>query len=83
MAIAMRTEQEGALSIRILLPLFALGLFACCMVCHGELARLKPNPKYLTHFYLMISAGAKQNPDTKVIFMSGYCSTEISRLVGD
>jgi hypothetical protein len=27
------------------------------MVCHGELARLKPDPKYLTHFYLMISAG--------------------------
>jgi len=27
------------------------------MVCHGELARLKPHPKYLTHFFLMISAG--------------------------
>ena len=27
------------------------------MVCHGELARLKPHPRYLTHFYLMISAG--------------------------
>jgi SAM-dependent methyltransferase len=27
------------------------------MVCHGELARLKPDPKYLTHFYLMMSAG--------------------------
>ena len=57
MAIAMRIEQDGALPIRVLLPLFALGLFTCCMVCHGELARLKPNLKYLTHFYLMISAG--------------------------
>jgi SAM-dependent methyltransferase len=27
------------------------------MVCHGELTRLKPHPRYLTHFYLMISAG--------------------------
>jgi len=27
------------------------------MVCHGELVQLKPDPKYLTHFYLMISAG--------------------------
>lgn len=27
------------------------------MVCHGELARLKPHPRYLTQFYLMISAG--------------------------
>jgi SAM-dependent methyltransferase len=33
------------------------GLFVCCMVCHGELARLKPHPRYLTSFYLTASAG--------------------------
>ncbi len=27
------------------------------MVCHGELARLKPGPRYLTEFYLLIAAG--------------------------
>ena len=27
------------------------------MFCHGELARLKPAPRYLTRFYLMISLG--------------------------
>jgi SAM-dependent methyltransferase len=27
------------------------------MVCHGELARLKPDPRHLTRFYLMISLG--------------------------
>jgi len=27
------------------------------MVCHGELVRLKPEPRYLTSFYLVISAG--------------------------
>jgi hypothetical protein len=27
------------------------------MVCHGELFRLRPDPRYLTSFYLMISAG--------------------------
>ena len=32
-------------------------LFVCCMVCHGELARLKPDPRRLTAFYLMSSAG--------------------------
>ncbi len=57
MAYAMSSEQEGNLPIKIMLPLFAMGLFTCCMVCHGELARLKPHPRYLTHFYLMISAG--------------------------
>lgn len=32
-------------------------LFFCCMVCHGELVRLKPHPRYLTSFYLASSAG--------------------------
>lgn len=32
-------------------------MFFACMVCHGELARLKPDPRHLTEFYLMISAG--------------------------
>ena len=27
------------------------------MVCHGELARLKPDPRHLTEFYLLIAAG--------------------------
>jgi hypothetical protein len=43
--------------IVLFIPLFSIGLFFCCMTCHGELARLKPHPRYLTHFYLMISAG--------------------------
>jgi hypothetical protein len=33
------------------------GLFAVCMVCHGELARSRPSPRYLTAFYLTIAAG--------------------------
>ncbi len=41
----------------VALPLFSVGLFVCCMVCHGELARLKPDPRHLTLFYLMISIG--------------------------
>ena len=44
-------------AVAITVMLFSVGLFTCCMVCHGELARLKPDPKYLTHFYLMMSAG--------------------------
>ncbi|HKE41500.1 MAG TPA: fused MFS/spermidine synthase [Casimicrobiaceae bacterium] len=36
---------------------FCAGLFIACMFCHGELARMKPAPRYLTRFYLMISAG--------------------------
>lgn len=36
---------------------YMAGLFFCAMVCHGELVRLKPHPKFLTAFYLVISAG--------------------------
>ena len=32
-------------------------LFLFCLVCHGELVRLKPSPSALTSFYLSISAG--------------------------
>ncbi len=45
------------LPIKVLIPLFCCGLFVCCMFCHGELAKLKPDPVHLTRFYLMIAAG--------------------------
>lgn len=57
MALADKIDSSGAVPIKILVPLFSMGLYTCCMVCHGELVRLKPHPRYLTHFYLMISAG--------------------------
>jgi hypothetical protein len=43
--------------LTLLIPAFSAGLFVCCMVCHGELARLKPHPSRLTSFYLMVSLG--------------------------
>ncbi len=39
------------------LAVYNCGLFVCCMVCHGELYRLRPDPQYLTGFYLMIAGG--------------------------
>jgi hypothetical protein len=49
--------NSGNLHIKWLIPGYALGLFICCMMCHGELARRKPAPRYLTLFYLMVSLG--------------------------
>ncbi|HWT78628.1 MAG TPA: ferrichrome ABC transporter permease, partial [Candidatus Methylomirabilis sp.] len=40
-----------------LLPLLLAALFVCCMVFHGELARLKPPSSELTSFYLMMAVG--------------------------
>jgi len=45
------------ISIAWLVSLYCGALFAVCMCCHGELARLKPAPEHLTSFYLMISFG--------------------------
>ncbi|MCC7086849.1 MAG: fused MFS/spermidine synthase [Pirellulales bacterium] len=39
------------------LGIYFIALFFVCLVCHGELVRLKPEPRYLTAFYLMIAAG--------------------------
>ena len=37
--------------------LFCVALFVSCMVCHGELYRLRPEPARLTQYFLGISAG--------------------------
>jgi SAM-dependent methyltransferase len=46
-----------SLDLELAAPLYFVGLFVSCMFCHGELARLKPDPQHLTRFYLMISLG--------------------------
>ncbi len=47
----------GIMDIKEAVPLYSIGLFVCCMFFHGELANLKPAPRYLTTFYLMVSLG--------------------------
>lgn len=32
-------------------------LFGACLLCHGEVARLKPSPRKLTQYYAMLSGG--------------------------
>src|SRR5258708_2167620 len=39
------------------ITIYSTTLFVGCMICHGELYRLKPDPRQLTSFYLMIAAG--------------------------
>jgi len=43
--------------VRIQVIVFSGALFVACMTAHGELARLRPTPKYLTGFYLSLSFG--------------------------
>jgi len=51
------SASRGVLDIGVAVPLYGVGLFFACLVCHGELAHAKPAPRYLTHFYLTLSAG--------------------------
>lgn len=43
--------------VRITIGLFAIAFFLVVMVFHGELARRKPEPAYLTGYFLMVSIG--------------------------
>lgn len=43
--------------LKFQIVLFFSGLFVVCMFCHGELTHLKPAPRFLTRFYLMIALG--------------------------
>ncbi len=48
---------SGIVHLKVVITLFASLLLVCCMVCHGELAHIKPAPQYLTSFYLMMALG--------------------------
>lgn len=66
----------------MLIPLFASGLAVCCMVCHGELARLKPSHRHLTSFYLMVALGGALGGVLVGLvaphFFSGYFELQIA-----
>ncbi|MFM9968468.1 MAG: fused MFS/spermidine synthase [Burkholderiales bacterium] len=50
-------DSYAYLNVHVAIPMFCAALFVGCMFCHGELAALRPAPKYLTRFYLMLSIG--------------------------
>ncbi|MEW6094338.1 MAG: ferrichrome ABC transporter permease [Chloroflexota bacterium] len=45
------------INIALQIGIYSLALFSACMVCHGELYRLRPHPERLTSFYLLVSVG--------------------------
>ena len=46
-----------SLDLKVAAPLYLAGLFVTCMFCHGDLARLRPDPRHLTRYYLVLSLG--------------------------
>jgi len=53
----MAQYEDNVDVIKTLIPMLCGALFIACMVCHGELAKRKPHPRYLTLFFLMVSLG--------------------------
>jgi len=51
------TVSKAQFPLPVLFPLYLVALFAVALVCHGELARTRPQVGRLTEFYLWISAG--------------------------
>lgn len=51
------TQEKSMPSVVYAVSFLTVSLFVWCMTCHGELARLKPHPRHLTVFYLMVSVG--------------------------
>ncbi len=51
------SASNGVLDVSLAVPLYCIGLFLCCLFCHGELAARRPPSNELTRFYLMISIG--------------------------
>jgi len=49
--------RMGEWPVSLSVGLNLLAFFVVCMVCHGELAGQKPNPRHLTGYYLMLSVG--------------------------
>lgn len=58
-AVALGIDALGQASVppRARLAGALLALFAACLLCHAELARTRPDPRRLTGFYLVVTAG--------------------------
>jgi hypothetical protein len=65
-------QKDVTPQIKWMVLLHVTFLFAACMVCHGELARLRPATSRLTSFYLCIAAGGA---------LGGLCTGVIAPLV--
>ncbi len=50
-------SPEAHFGFRTALATNFIAMFGICYLCHGELARLKPHPRHLTAYYLLIAGG--------------------------
>ncbi len=51
------SDESNISNLKLAVATFCGLLFVLFMVCHGEVARRRPAPAFLTEFYLMVSVG--------------------------
>ncbi len=56
-ALAVYLLPRTTLRVGVQIPAWSALLLSGCMVCHGELARSRPQPRYLTGFWFAVSIG--------------------------
>jgi hypothetical protein len=83
-AIAWRLGLQGSAGgIEWEIPIFCAALFVCCMFCHGELARLKPDPaEGLAFFYFMVALGGASGAAFVSLFAPNVFHTFLELPVG-
>jgi SAM-dependent methyltransferase len=65
------------------MAVFSAALLVCCMFCHGELARRKPQPKQgLAFFYLMLALGGALGAVFVGVVAPGAFSTYLELPIG-
>jgi hypothetical protein len=73
-AAALIARFGGAVPIRAQVAVYSAAVFVGCMICHGELYRLRPPPRRLTAFYLTVATGGA---------MGGVLTTVVAQSVFD
>jgi hypothetical protein len=83
-SIAWRLGMQGSAGgIEWEIPIFCAALFVCCMFCHGELARLKPDPaEGLAFFYFMMALGGAAGAAFVSLFAPNVFHTFLELPVG-
>ncbi|MCC6573779.1 MAG: fused MFS/spermidine synthase [Planctomycetes bacterium] len=56
-AVVMALLSGGVMPIDTQIQVWTSAVLICCLVCHGELYRFKPDPRLLTGYYLRIALG--------------------------
>ena len=52
-----RDYMHDEISLGYQIAIYTSAMFACCMICHGEMVRRRPAAAHLTTFYLYVALG--------------------------